>query len=119
MNTTSAAFRSLVGLLRSPRSRQQLAQVWAALTLLGPVLLLAFDHHGAERLPNHVHLTAAGQSVPGPLHGFQVPHVDRRGENASPSDETAIVAAAPAAVLVLTLAQTVGLLSGQPPVAAS
>lgn len=52
------------------------------LALIGSLLylpfLLALDHHGAERIPTHQHLSADGH-VPPHVHGFEVPHVDING----------------------------------------
>src|SRR6476660_8077455 len=115
MNTRTAVSHYLLSLLWSPGSRQQLAQACAVLVVLGPTLVLAFDHHGAERLPNHVHITADGQPAPAHLHGFEVPHVDGL-EDAPANAEMAIVPAAPTGVVVLMFVQTLGLPSARPPV---
>jgi hypothetical protein len=44
------------------------------LVFVFPILLGAFDHHGAERLPDHEHSVPLGQPTPAHAHGFTQPH---------------------------------------------
>jgi hypothetical protein len=88
--------------------------VAAALLLLSPGLLLTLDHHGAERLPMHAHAALAGEKVPAHLHGFEVAHMDGPGGTAAAPDAPAVVASEPAAVLVLSSVQGLGMPLARP-----
>jgi hypothetical protein len=109
-----ALARRIVRVARSPRCREYAARAVTAVLLLLPIALLTLDHHGAERLPSHTHATPASQQVPKHLHGFEVAHLDSPGHTAAPSEAPAIVPPEPAAVLVLSSVQGLGLPLARP-----
>src|SRR5438067_13639546 len=71
-----ALARRVLRAARSPRCREDVARAAMVIVLLTPILLLAADHHGAERLPTHAHAAPAGRTVSAHLHSFEMPHVD-------------------------------------------
>src|SRR5581483_8821259 len=86
----------------------------AALMLLFPVLVVAFDHHGVERLPGHAHLTMDGESVPPHFHGFEVPHSHRSGRASVSPSVVAIGMAQPAAFLSMATEQAASMPHARP-----
>ncbi len=51
-----------------------LGHVMAMLAVMLPGLVVALDHHGAERIPTHMHLSADGAPVSTHSHEFEVSH---------------------------------------------
>jgi len=47
--------------------------------LLYVSVLLALDHHAAERIPTHEHIVTEGSSTPPHIHGFEVAHTHVHG----------------------------------------
>ena len=92
-----------------------------ALAVVFPGLLVAADHHGAERISTHAHVLPPGAMDQGHSHGFERPHTHEngiplaegavpvlvRGEPASPlpisAPPSAIALPLVAAILALTL----------------
>jgi hypothetical protein len=106
--------RRILRAARSPRYRGYAARAVTAMLLLLPLALLTLDHHGAERLPSHTHAVPAGQQVPKHLHGFEVAHVDAPGHTATVPEAPAVVPPEPAAVLVLSFVQGLGVPLARP-----
>jgi hypothetical protein len=104
-----AQARWVLHLVRSPRCREYAVRAITAVLLLGPILLLALDHHGAERIPTHSHVEPLAQAAPPHVHGFEVRHVDTPVRNVEPPATPSVVAPEPAAVLVLSFAQVLGM----------
>jgi len=60
--------------LRRTDTHRLVAHVLVIGALLTGLLVVALDHHGAERIPSHTHLTISGVPVPSHLHGFESVH---------------------------------------------
>jgi hypothetical protein len=61
-------------------TRRAVGQLWIAFALLWPMLLLAVDHHGAERIPTHKHIDPLGEPAVEHAHGFTLGHVHQTAE---------------------------------------
>jgi hypothetical protein len=84
-----------------------------AFALLTPILLVAIDHHGAERIATHAHLSPVGENVPPHVHGYEVPHT-HGAPSANPEVAPLIVPAVPTVVVALALAQVSSLPISRP-----
>ena len=61
--------------VRSPRLVVQIVAHWLLiLSLLSTFLLIAVDHHGAERIPTHRHFGTESSLPTAHLHGFEMTH---------------------------------------------
>ena len=91
------------------RARQCLGRLALALAVVSPMLLVALDHHGAERIPGHEHVAPSGQPVATHAHLFEQPH----GHALRPTDLSllilTVVPAHPTALAALTLVEHLGL----------
>lgn len=71
------------------------------LALLLASLIVAFDHHGAERIPAHGHLLAPGQTT-AHVHGFERPHEHPEEASASSGESVVSLVRSEPAVIVTT-----------------
>lgn len=58
----------------------------AFVLLLFPTMLLAVDHHGAERIPTHEHVVALGELTPAHVHPFERVHGHEHAEASAGGD---------------------------------
>jgi hypothetical protein len=86
-----------------------ISRIVIALALLWPVVLVALDHHGAERIPEHEHVLPIGGTVTGHLHGFELPHTHVPAvAGAAPTTPTVAPPQA-SALIAMTLLEYIGL----------
>jgi hypothetical protein len=101
--------RRLVLIAAVCRARHWTGRVTLAVALLFPIVVVALDHHGAERLPGHQHVGQFGESAEPHAHGFQVPHTHEAPGSVSPDLTPTVAPAQQAAILVTALLESVGL----------
>jgi hypothetical protein len=101
---SGSTLRRLARRATSRTYRRWAANIAAALLVLFPVLVVSLDHHGAERIATHQHLSDSAE-VPPHVHGFEMAHL--HGPAAVPASSTmpAIAAPEPVALMVISLAQ--------------
>ncbi|MEA2640826.1 MAG: hypothetical protein QOF51_2220 [Chloroflexota bacterium] len=71
--------------------------------LLYPSVLLAVDHHGAERIPTHEHPAVDGV-IPTHVHGFEVPHIHIHSVSVLAGQPTAPIIGEPSLILMILFA---------------
>src|SRR4051812_10441263 len=64
----------LVRWLKRAETHRLMANALVIGALLTSLFVMALDHHGAERIPSHTHLTMDGASVTPHVHGFERAH---------------------------------------------
>jgi hypothetical protein len=68
-------YSGLADYLRSVAVRRAIDHLLVISSLLVSLVVVAVDHHGAERIATHVHLTADGGKAPAHVHAFQQAHM--------------------------------------------
>jgi len=82
---------ALVRLLHRTDTQRLLAHVLVIGVLLTSMFVVALDHHGAERIPNHTHLTMDGAAVSPHLHGFERAHLHDHPATSADASPVALV----------------------------
>jgi hypothetical protein len=89
--------------------RRWLAHLAAMWIIVFPIVVIALDHHGAERIPGHEHLTPFGETPPAHLHGFEVAHVHGPAVTTAPATTPALATAQPIVLTILSFLQDAAL----------
>jgi hypothetical protein len=87
-------------------TRRAVGQLGVVFALLWPLLILAADHHGVERIPTHEHVDPLGTPAPEHQHAFSLDHAHDVADHGSASPEHSVADHEPTSPTILPLQVT-------------
>jgi hypothetical protein len=114
---TEGRLRRILRLARNRDLQRAAANTMMAVALVFPILVVALDQHGVERLPNHAHAVPLGAAAPPHIHSFEIAHSSSATNHAARGAKAPAILPRqpPVALLTLPFGQDAGFQLPVPP----